>query len=45
MVTLPVADPETVGANLTVKVVLCPAFNIRGALIPLTVKSGPLTAA
>lgn len=42
MVTLPVEDPETGGANLTVKVVLCPAFNVKGAVIPLRVKSEPL---
>ena len=45
IVTLPVEDPETVGANLMVKVVLCPAFNVRGAVSPLSVKSSPLTVA
>ena len=44
-VTLPLADPETVGANLTVKVMLCPAFKVRGAVIPLEVKPEPLTTA
>ena len=45
MVTFPVADPDTVGANLTAKVVLCPAFKMKGAVIPLRVKPDPLTAA
>jgi hypothetical protein len=44
MVTLPVADPETVGANLTVKVVLWPAIKVKGAVTPLRVKPEPLTA-
>ena len=44
MVTFPVADPEIVGANLTVKVVLCPAFKVKGAVTPLRVKPEPLTA-
>jgi hypothetical protein len=44
IVTLPVADPETVGANLTAKVVLCPAFKVKGAVTPLRVKPEPLTA-
>ena len=43
-VTLPIADPETVGANLTVKGALCPAFKLKGAVIPLRVKPEPLTA-
>ena len=42
-VTLPVEDPEPGGANLTVKDVLCPAFNVKGTVIPLRVKSEPLT--
>jgi hypothetical protein len=33
-----------VGANLTVKVVLCPAFKVKGAVTPLRVKPEPLTA-
>ena len=45
MVMLPLADPETVGANFTLKIVLCPALNVRGTAIPLRVKPGPLTAA
>jgi hypothetical protein len=41
-VTLPVTDPEVVGANLMPKVVLCPALKVKGAVIPLRVKSEPL---
>jgi len=41
-VTLPVTDPDIVGANLTVKVLLCPALKVKGAVIPLRVKSEPL---
>lgn len=41
-VTLPVTDPEIMGANLTAKVVLCPALKVKGAVIPLRVKSEPL---
>lgn len=45
MVKFPPADPETVGANFTAKVVLCPAFSVKGAVIPLRLKPNPLTAA
>jgi hypothetical protein len=45
MVTLPLADPETVGANFTVKVALCPALNVTGAVMPLSVNPDPLMAA
>jgi len=45
MVKFPPADPETVGANFTANVVLCPAFNVKGAAIPLRLKPNPLTAA
>jgi hypothetical protein len=45
MVKVPPADPDTVGANFTAKAVLCPAFNVMGAVIPLRVKPDPLTAA
>jgi len=41
-VTLPLAVPVVVGANLTVKVVLCPAVNVKEELIPLNVKPAPL---
>ena len=45
MVTFPLADPDTVGANFTAKVVLCPAFNVRGTVIPLRANPDALTAA
>jgi hypothetical protein len=45
MVTFPLADPDTVGPNFTAKVVLCPAVNVRGTVIPLRAKPDPLTAA
>lgn len=45
IVKFPPADPDTVGANFTLKVVLCPAFNVKGAVIPLRLKPDPLTAA
>jgi len=44
MVTLPLAFPEDPGANLTLKLVLWPAFTVRGAVIPLNVKPVPLIA-
>jgi hypothetical protein len=44
MVTLPLADPDIVGANATVKLVLWPAIKVIGALIPPSVKPDPLTA-
>lgn len=44
-VTVPLAAPVTVGANVTVKVVLCPAVNVIGALIPLRLNPVPLIAA
>ena len=37
IVTLPFAIPVVAGANLTVNVVLCPAFNVSGVVIPLSV--------
>lgn len=45
IVKFPLADPDSVGANFTAKVVLCPAFKVKGAVIPLRVKLDPLTAA
>jgi hypothetical protein len=44
MVMLPFADPEAVGANVRLKLVLCPAFKVSGVLIPPSVKPDPLTA-
>ena len=44
MVTLPLADPDIVGANATVKLVLWPAIKVIGPLIPPSVKPAPLTA-
>jgi hypothetical protein len=44
MVRLPLADPEAIGANVKVKLVLCPAVKVRGVLIPPSVKPDPLTA-
>jgi hypothetical protein len=42
---LPVAAPLVVGANSTVKEVLCPAFNVIGTVRPLRVKPLPLAVA
>jgi len=44
-VTVPVALPPAVGANATLKVVLCPAVSVTGAVMPLRVKPVPLIAA
>ena len=41
IVTLPDALPLAVGANLTVKLVLCPALNVTGRLMPLRLKPEP----
>jgi hypothetical protein len=41
-VTLPLAAPVVVGANLTVNVVLCPAVNVNEELIPLNVNPVPV---
>ena len=41
---LPVAAPVVVGVKVTLKVVLCPADRIRGAVIPLTVNPVPAIA-
>ena len=42
-VTVPLALPVEVGANVTVYVVLWPAFRVNEELIPLRVKPAPLT--
>lgn len=39
--TLPLAAPAVVGANVTVKVVVCPAFRLAGADHPLSVNPVP----
>lgn len=41
-VRLPLAAPLAVGANVTLKLVLCPAFRVTGAVIPLSVNPDPL---
>jgi hypothetical protein len=40
-VTVPGNVPADVGANFTVKVVLCPAVNVTGGVIPETVNPAP----
>jgi hypothetical protein len=42
MVTSPLTAPATVGVNSTLKVALCPAARVTGALIPLTLNPDPL---
>jgi hypothetical protein len=44
MVTLPLALPAETGANVTLKVALCPAVSVAGVEIPLTEKPDPLLA-
>ncbi len=44
IVRLPLALPAADGANDTVKVALCPALNVTGAVIPLKLNPAPLTA-
>ena len=41
-VKLPLALPADCGANATVKVALCPAVSVTGAVIPLRLKPVPL---
>lgn len=43
MVRVPLTAPPVPGANETVKFVLWPAFNVRGVVIPLTLKPVPVT--
>ncbi len=43
-VTFPLALPEDAGLNLAVNVVLWPAANVTGAVIPLKVNPVPLIA-
>src|SRR5208283_647112 len=44
MVTLPLAPAAEVGANETLKVVLCPAVRVTGAVMPLRLNPVPLIA-
>jgi hypothetical protein len=44
IVTLPLTPPADGGANLTVKVALCPPVSVIGAVIPLKVNPVPLIA-
>ncbi len=41
-VTLPFAEPEEAGANLTLKFALCPAASVSGVAIPFNVNPVPL---
>ena len=41
-VTLPLTLPADAGVNLTLKVVLCPAVSVTGAVIPLRLNPVPL---
>jgi hypothetical protein len=45
MFTLPLAVPVACGLNATVKVALCPAVSVIGAVIPLKENPVPLTVA
>src|SRR5260221_6514123 len=40
---LPLTAPAAVGLNNTLKVALCPAASVTGALIPLTLDPDPVT--
>ena len=44
MVTAPVALPAAVGPNVTLKLALCPAVSVTGAVIPLKLNPVPLMA-
>ncbi len=43
--TLPPVLPVTVGANCTLRLLVCPAESVRGKVCPVVVKPAPLTAA
>ncbi len=45
MLMFPLAAPLAVGANRTVKDVLCPAFSVTGTVRPLRLNPLPLTEA
>ena len=42
MVTVPLAAPAAVGVNVTLNVVLCPAFNVTGTETPFRLKPVPV---
>jgi hypothetical protein len=42
IVTLPITVPADAGVNVTVKLALCPAVSVRGAVIPLRLNPVPL---
>jgi len=42
IVTLPLTLPADVGVNVTLKLALCPAVSVTGAVIPLTLNPVPL---
>lgn len=42
MVTLPLTLPADAGVNVIVKVALCPAVSVAGAVIPLRLNPVPL---
>ena len=42
MVTAPLAAPAPDGANFTLKVALCPAVSVTGAVMPLRLNPVPL---
>lgn len=44
MVRFPLTAPPADGANETLRVALCPPFNVRGVVIPLTLKPVPVIA-
>jgi hypothetical protein len=44
IVTLPLAAPLALGVNVTLKVAVCPAVRVTGAVIPLRVNPVPLIA-
>jgi hypothetical protein len=44
IVTLPDASPPAVGANTAFRVALAAPFNVKGVVIPFTLKPVPLTA-
>jgi hypothetical protein len=45
IVRLPLATPLAVGVNVTLKLVLCPALSVTGAVIPLNVNPLPVIPA
>src|ERR1700722_1475437 len=45
MATLPLSLPAEVGANTTLKVMLCPEVSVSGGVIPFMLKPLPVAAA